>query len=504
MDSAIDAVVRERDLYRRLLELGSQEELRPFVEDALGLLCEATGAHQGYLELWAGNGDDLRWHAAHDFSESQVEQVRSEISSGIIAEAIATGETVVTRSARSDERFEARESVRGAQIEAVLCAPIGSAPVLGVLYLQRRLDPGPFAPETTGLVETIAHHLVPYADRLISRETRSAESDPTREARARLRRHEELIGRSDAIASVLRDVAMAAPLDVGVLLTGPSGTGKTDVARLLHENSSRCGRAFVELNCNAIPEALVESELFGALAGAHSMATTKVEGKVAAAQGGTLFLDEVGDLPLAVQGKLLQLLQSRVYYPLGATKPVDADIRVIAATNSELESAAADGKFREDLFYRLNVLAIQMPTLAERREDIPLLASHFCRLACERHRLPRLTLSAALVRALEAAEWPGNVRQLAHTIEAAAIRTAGKGGLQVERADVFPKTSSDEDEPSTENLTFQEATRRFQADLLRATFVETGWNILEASRRLELTRSHVYTLIKAFGIERKR
>lgn len=502
----VEKLRRERDLYRRLLELGSRKELRPFVEEALALLCEAAGADQGYLELSAGDGESLRWHAAHGFSDSQVERVQKEISGGIIAEALATGETVVTQSALEDERFESRESVRVAQIQAVLCAPVGEQPPLGVIYLQRRLAPGAFAEETVGLVETIATHLAPFADRLMIRKKQALRSDETLEARSGLRNHESLVGRSKAMGVVLQDVRMAAPLEVSVLLTGASGTGKTDVARLIHDNSPRASRRFVELNCNAIPEALVEAELFGALPGAHSTASRKIDGKVAAAEGGTLFLDEIGDLPYAVQGKLLQFLQSKQYYPLGSTQPVTANIRVISATNADLETAIADGKFREDLFYRLNVLSIRMPDLAERKVDIPLLADHFCQLATERHGLPALTFSHELELALETAEWSGNVRQLAHAIESASIRAAGSGRQQIERSLVFPGSEGADAaaESDLHELTFQEATRQFQARLLRATFKATGWNIQEASRRLELTRSHVYTLIKAFGIEREQ
>jgi Nif-specific regulatory protein len=334
--------------------------------------------------------------------------------------------------------------------------------------------------------------------------------DPTRTYRDRLRL-DSLIGRSPALAGVLREVALIAPLDIDVLLTGVSGTGKSQMARIIHENSLRASQPFVELNCAAIPESLIESELFGAVQGAHSTAVRRIDGKVAAAQGGTLLLDEVGELSPAAQAKLLQLLQSRLYYPLGSTRPVRADLRIVAATNVELQSAVAEGKFREDLYYRLSVLPIRMPTLAERREDVADLARHFCASACERHRLPRVTISEQLADALAMAEWPGNVRQLAHAIEAAVIRAAGAGLLRIERAHVFPPTTAvlpngaldtGAAEPAA-RATFQEATRRFQAQLIRDALEETGWNIVEASRRLEVARSHLYALIRAFGIERR-
>jgi Nif-specific regulatory protein len=290
---------------------------------------------------------------------------------------------------------------------------------------------------------------------------------------------------------------------LNVLLTGESGTGKSQIARVIHESGSRAGKPMVELNCAALPEPLVESELFGARAGGHSTATAPIAGKVAAAAGGTLLLDEIGELPLAAQAKFLQLLETKQYYPLGSHRPERADVRLIAATNSDLEAGMRRGRFREDLYYRLTVLPLRVPALAERRSDVPELARHFCALACERDGLPRLELSRAALCAVEAAEWPGNVRQLEHVIEAGAIRAAGLGVSWIERQHLFPEQAASE-ASEEEATTLQEATRRFQAELLRSRLEETSWNISETARRLDVARSHVYKLIRAFRIERGR
>lgn len=199
--------------------------------------------------------------------------------------------------------------------------------------------------------------------------------------------------------------------------------------------------------------------------GAHSTATRRVDGKVAAAERGTLFLDEIGDLAASAQGKLLQLLQSKQYYPLGGSRPIVADIRVIAATNIDLATAVAERRFRDDLFYRLEVLPLRVPTLAERHEDIADLARFFCERTCDRYRLARIRLSRNAIRAAGSAEWPGNVRQLAHAVEAAVIRAAGTGAAAVEAWHLFPD-AQDSSTATEHMLSFQEQTRRFQAPVL--------------------------------------
>ena len=488
---------RERDLYRRLLDLGAQQELGPLLSEALALIVEVMNARLGYLEIHdeQSGADGPRWSASHGMTEDEIANTRAVMSRGIIAEAVATGTTIVTPSALLDPRFQERRSVQLARISAVLCTPIGQDPPVGVLYLQGPDGGTPFNDDDRATAELFARHLAPLADRLLIR--KGPEADPTRAVRDVLRL-DGVIGSSPALAALLQQVALVAPLDVSVLLTGQSGTGKSQIARVIHDNGPRARHPFIDVNCAALPETLIESELFGALPGAHSTATRKIEGKVAAAEGGTLFLDEVGELSLSAQAKLLHLLQSKEYFPLGGTRTQHADVRIIAATNLDLRQAVAERRFRQDLLYRLQVLPMHVPSLAQRRSDIGPLTTFFCAEACRRHGLPALEPSTAALRAAEATEWPGNVRQLAHAVEAGAIRAAGEGAKRLERHHLFADAALG----NAEALTFQEATRRFQAGFLRDALVAADWNVMEVAQRLDLARSHVYNLIKAFGLTR--
>jgi Nif-specific regulatory protein len=493
----------ERDLYRRLLDLSEQTDVEPFLQEALGLIVEVTGAARGLIDLHDavdGNGGGRRWSAVHELSEGQVASAREAMSTGIMARALATGRTIVTASAADDPRFRDRESVQMGRIDAVVCAPIGSFPPLGVLYLQGRVEPGVFDEEDRAAAEVFARQVAALADRLLVLRRQRDDDDPTRGLRTELRTT-SLIGRSKALARVLREAALVAPLDVTVLLTGESGTGKSLLARVIHDNSPRCTGGFVELNCAAVPESLLESELFGAYAGSHSTAARRIEGKISSAERGTLLLDEIAELSLGAQAKLLQLLQSKTYYPLGSARPVVADVRVIAASNADLKAAVVERRFRDDLYYRLQVVPIRVPGLAERREDVAELADFFCTQAVDRHHLPQVRLSPGARRALQSTEWPGHVRQLANVVEVACIRAAAGGALQVETAHIFPDGPV---EQLGTRRTFQDATRLYQAQLVRDTLEESGWNVVEAARRLDIARSHLYNLINTFGIERSK
>jgi Nif-specific regulatory protein len=506
----LESVRAERDLYARLLALGGHSDAGPFLDEALALVTETVGARSGYLALGDEGAARPVLAMTRGIDAQEVSSIRERMSRGIIGESLRTGQTVATASAMEDPRFAGNASVRAGRIDAVLCAPIGGDARLGVLYLQGRDRPGPFGARERALAELFARQVAPTAHRMLlqARED-AAREDPTAPWRARLKLG-SIAGRSRAMAELFQRLAAAAMVDVTVLLTGESGTGKTELARALHASSPRASGPFVALNCAAIPEALFESELFGADKGAHSTATRRIAGKVEAAAGGTLFLDEVAELPATAQAKLLQFLQSRTFFRLGATEEVTADVRLVAATNADLGELVKGRQFREDLYYRLEVFPLRVPSLRERVEDVEPLCEHLLGGMSRATGRP-LGLTWAARVALTRAEWPGNVRQLASALQRAAAFAVSEGRDAIDVEHLFgagtPKVASrtPEGPPSNEEIPpWEEATRRFHRDLLTRTLEATRWNVTDASRRLGLARSHLYELLRAHGLSRSR
>ncbi|MBK2542683.1 two-component system response regulator GlrR [Klebsiella quasipneumoniae] len=303
-----------------------------------------------------------------------------------------------------------------------------------------------------------------------------------------------IVIRSPLMLRLLEQAGMVAQSDVSVLINGQSGTGKEIVAQAIHNASPRHDKPFVAINCGALPEQLLESELFGHARGAFTGAVSNREGLFQAAEGGTLFLDEIGDMPVALQVKLLRVLQERKVRPLGSNRDIEINVRIISATHRDLPKAMARGEFREDLFYRLNVVNLKIPPLSERTEDIPLLANHLLRQSADRHKPFVRAFSSDAMKRLMAAKWPGNVRQLVNVIEQCVALTSSPviGDALVEQALEGENTALP---------TFVEARNQFELNYLRKLLQITRGNVTHAARMAGRNRTEFYKLLSRHELD---
>ena len=326
-----------------------------------------------------------------------------------------------------------------------------------------------------------------------------------RALRARVDRTQTMVGESYAMRQLQEQVSMAAPTNGRVLIHGENGTGKELVARTIHALSRRRTSAFVEVNCAAIPEELIESELFGHVRGAFTGAVADRRGKFEVADGGTIFLDEIGDMSFKTQAKVLRVLQEQTMEPVGGTTRIKVDARVLAATNKDLQSEIRSGRFREDLYFRLNVIPIFVPPLRDRQEDIALLADHFMAdFAREYGRRPKRFESAARA-VLQRYPWPGNVRELRNVIERLMIMVPGDAISAADLSFLDPGAlTAPAVEPTGERLTLHEARDNFERDLILRTLAEQQGNMSRTAEVLGVERSNLYRKMKAFGIAPSR
>jgi len=318
-----------------------------------------------------------------------------------------------------------------------------------------------------------------------------------------------MAGRSQALKEVLELIERVGPTGARVLITGENGTGKELVARALHQRSPRHAAAFVEVNCAAIPSELIESELFGHMKGSFTGAVGDRSGKFEQADGGTLFLDEVGDMTLAAQAKVLRALQEGIVTRVGGSKPIQVDVRVLAATNKALEQEIAAGRFREDLFYRLNVVPIHVPPLRERREDIPDLVACFAERLAETAGVPNRPFEAGAIERLKALPWPGNVRELRNIVERVLILATGKTitASDIERhagggADAFDGEEAGLAGAGGDPGSFASFKDDAERSFIEAKLREHGWNVAETARALQMPRSNLYKKIERYGLSR--
>jgi two-component system nitrogen regulation response regulator NtrX len=319
-----------------------------------------------------------------------------------------------------------------------------------------------------------------------------------------LTRSSEIVGKCAVMQKLKEQIAVAAPTEGWVLITGENGTGKELVARQIHIRSKRSDRPFVEVNCAAIPEELIESELFGHEKGAFTGALQTKRGKFEVANGGTIFLDEIGDMSLMTQAKILRILQEHRFERVGGTETIDVDVRVIAATNKDLKTEMGEGRFREDLFYRLNVIPLHVPPLRERREDIPLLLDTFVDRFCIESSIPTKTIVPQALDALADYPWPGNVRELQNLIERLVLMTPDP---EIGLEDLPDHVRSQERAPRVRGLasqTLAEARETFEREFLVEKLQANGWNISRTAELIGLQRESLSRKIRSLGIDLER
>ncbi len=317
-----------------------------------------------------------------------------------------------------------------------------------------------------------------------------------------LQTESQILGESKAIKDILETISRVAPTEARILITGDNGTGKELVAREIHKQSLRADKPFIEVNCAAIPNELIESELFGHEKGAFTGAMQKRIGKFELANGGTLFLDEVGDMSLQAQAKVLRAIENGIIERVGGNSKIEVDVRIVSATNKNLQEEIEKGNFRKDLFHRLNVIPIYIPPLRERTEDIPVLARHFVKQICVKNNFPLKELDTDAVEFLKTLPWTGNVRELRNFIERLVIMVPGEKLTLSDVKKYAPVGEHDTDDLLNVTNSFQEFKEKAEKKFIIKQLEAHNWNISKTAEALDIQRSHLYNKMKKYGIEK--
>jgi transcriptional regulator with GAF, ATPase, and Fis domain len=416
-DAAVHPLVR---FSRRLLAAADTGRL---LDELLDALLEVTQADKGFVIVLEDGRSTVK--AARNLARGSIEDAVSRVSDSIVQKVVRTRQPLVVADALHDQEWSSASSVVNLKLCSVMCAPLTArGEVFGVIYLGNDDVVSLFDTRALETLTVFAAQASLLLQNALLLEDLRRENVVLREA-VESRRYGELVGAGPAMREVYRRIEKVAGTDVTVLLQGETGTGKELVAREIHQRSARAAGPFVAVNCGAIPEGLMESELFGHVKGAFTGAGATRGGRFQAASGGTLFLDEIGDMPLALQVKLLRALQERAVVKVGDSRPEPVDIRVVAATNKVLEEEVRRGAFREDLFYRLHVVAIALPPLRDRGDDVLVLARWFLQRYAKEFQSRARGFAPSATAALRKHRWPGNIRELENRLKKASVLAEG-------------------------------------------------------------------------------
>ncbi len=469
------------------------DQLLELIIDTATAMMDARAAS---LMLLDEKRDKLYFKVATGEARDEVRKFELNPGEGIAGHVAVTGLPLLIEDIRHDPRWDRRISDHcGFATTSLACAPLKSGTTtLGVVQVIDKKDGSPLRRDDLDTLMVIADlaSMALVNARKIERVRRENE-DLKEELGARYR----IIGNSPALHKAMAYALKVAETKTSTLILGESGTGKELVARMIHNAGPRKTMPMVILNCAALPESLLESELFGHEKGAFTGAAARKVGKFELADGGTLFLDEIGEMPLAMQAKLLRVLQNGVFYRVGGVEPVTVDVRVIAATNKNIAREVAEERFREDLYYRLNVVSIRMPALRERKEDIPLLAAYFLDKFRIDAGLHSLKIAPSALEKLTAYDWPGNVRELRNAIERAVVMG---NGAEITPDDLPILKTKAQSAGVSVGLSLQEATERFRKNFIRLNLESSQGNRSRAAKVLKIQRTYLSRLISRYEL----
>ena len=490
-------------LYEVSRRLDESLDMREVVQPVLEALARHMGMNYGTLTLLHRDTGQILIEAAHGLSPGQFRHAKYRLGEGVTGRVIATGEPVIVPR-KSESHLLLDRTGRGKSPDtAFLCVPIKiGQEVVGALSVDTPTKPESELQNDLRLLCIVAS-MIAQAVKL--RRAAFEEQERLAEENRRLRgdlgerfRPGNMVGNSHEMREVYQQITQVAPTNATVLICGETGTGKELVAQAIHYNSDRANGPFVRVNCAALPESLVESELFGHVRGAYTGAVRDRKGRFELANGGTLFLDEVGDVPPAIQVKLLRVLQEQEFERVGDTQLIKVNVRVVAATHRDLGAMVANGRFREDLFYRLNVFPIYVPPLRRRRSDIMPLAEHFLQLYARQQRSRARVFSAEARRRLLAYSWPGNVRELENAVERAVL-ICNSETIDVQHLPPALQALENESTESDNSLAAQVSNleRKLITEALRAA----GGNITAAASVLQTTPRVLAYKIRKLGMD---
>jgi Nif-specific regulatory protein len=488
-------------LYRLAHVIHSFTSLQPLLENVVDLAISHLNAERGVVFLLNQQGEMMPTVARSIYPEELVDVQRVALS--VVQATVATREGIRSDNAQSDPRFQSESAVHY-NILSILCMPLVSGEsAVGALYVDHGKRPGAFTERDHAFLKSFADLASSAIRAAQEREQIERENTYLRQMATAEHGFPEIISNSPKIISILETVELVAASNVSVLVVGESGTGKELIARAIHYKSPRRDKKFVGQNCASLPETLLESELFGYKKGAYTGATHDRPGLFEVADGGTLFLDEIGDLSLSSQAKILRALQEGEIRRIGDNKSRKVDVRILSATNKDLQEQIQKGLFREDLFYRLNVVTIKLPALRERKEDVSLLARHFLSLFAGRMGHRHVGFEKEALDVLAAYAWPGNVRQLKNEMERLAI-LLGDGEMVMPQhlSEVIQQAALLNQAGSGARL--KESLDAIQRKMLVEALQKSRWNKTRAADDLGITRRGLIKMIERFDLDRRK